>query len=227
MANDYPGTPLKRGSRGDAVKSVQDALSVRADGFFGANTESAVCAFQRAMGLVIDGIVGQRTWAKLFKPVSAQAEIGLNALNIAHLELGVVESPVGSNSGEKVNQYLSVVGLNPGNPWCMAFVYWCVYRAANQLQKPNHLMATGSCSAQYRWARKNGLLVPSPQKGDIFLCIGGETGHYHTGFVASTPQNGRFATIEGNSNSDGGANGTAVVYRPRGRRVESCHYIQL
>ena len=36
-----------------------------ADGIFGQNTKNAVIAFQRAKGLIADGIVGPKTWSKL------------------------------------------------------------------------------------------------------------------------------------------------------------------
>lgn len=56
---------LKRGSRGDEVKMLQQKLGVTADGIFGSNTERAVKDFQIKNGLVADGIVGAKTWAKL------------------------------------------------------------------------------------------------------------------------------------------------------------------
>ena len=49
---------LKKGSSGSAVKTLQQALNIIADGVFGAKTEEAVKAFQRKNGLVADGIVG-------------------------------------------------------------------------------------------------------------------------------------------------------------------------
>ncbi len=72
----YPGVLLKRGSRGDSVKMVQEKLnSIRyiqpsipkltADGVFGAQTEEAVKIFQRLYGLSPDGVVGKLTWDKL------------------------------------------------------------------------------------------------------------------------------------------------------------------
>ena len=59
---------LKRGSKGNDVKAVQTALKIEADGIFGVITEFAVKAFQRDHNLVVDGIVGDQTWASLFAP---------------------------------------------------------------------------------------------------------------------------------------------------------------
>ena len=64
---------IKRGSKGDAVKKLQEILisngyscgSYGADGDFGSATENAVKAFQKDHGLTVDGIVGEKTWAKL------------------------------------------------------------------------------------------------------------------------------------------------------------------
>jgi hypothetical protein len=55
------GAVLERGDRGPAVKSVQSALGITADGVFGPQTERAVRRFQRRQGLVVDGIVGPQT----------------------------------------------------------------------------------------------------------------------------------------------------------------------
>lgn len=61
---------VKKGSKGDSVKQLQQALikvgySIVADGDFGAKTENAVKDYQSKNGLVADGIVGQKTWNKL------------------------------------------------------------------------------------------------------------------------------------------------------------------
>ena len=68
-------TNLKKGSKGDAVKTMQTMLiacgyscgSAGADGDFGKNTEAAVKAFQSATGLTVDGIYGPVTKATLEK----------------------------------------------------------------------------------------------------------------------------------------------------------------
>jgi hypothetical protein len=56
---------VKRGDRGDAVRKIQSALGLTADGVFGPLTEGAVKRFQRRKGLVVDGIVGPQTRAAL------------------------------------------------------------------------------------------------------------------------------------------------------------------
>jgi putative chitinase len=61
---------LRRGDRGNDVIDLQNELigagyRVFADGIFGPNTDEAVRDFQEANGLVVDGIVGARTWAML------------------------------------------------------------------------------------------------------------------------------------------------------------------
>jgi len=56
---------LARGAVGDAVKEIQQALGIQADGFFGPRTEQAVKEFQAAQSLDADGIVGPRTRAKI------------------------------------------------------------------------------------------------------------------------------------------------------------------
>lgn len=55
----------KRGSTGEMVKQIQEALNLLPDGIFGITTEQAVKEFQRNKGLKADGIVGPATLAKL------------------------------------------------------------------------------------------------------------------------------------------------------------------
>lgn len=58
---------------GEDVRLIQDKLNSLGykagaeDGIYGRNTEEAVKRFQRAKGLLVDGIVGEKTWAKLMQ----------------------------------------------------------------------------------------------------------------------------------------------------------------
>ena len=73
----YPGSPLRRGSRGEAVQRVQVMLNrisrdypaipkvYPVDGVFGPATEASVKTFQQVFDLTDDGIVGSGTWYKL------------------------------------------------------------------------------------------------------------------------------------------------------------------
>lgn len=67
---------LKRGSRGEQVKILQNRLNElgysvgTVDGIFGAQTQNAVIAFQRDNGLAADGIVGPKTIEKLYANAS-------------------------------------------------------------------------------------------------------------------------------------------------------------
>ena len=63
---DYePFGVIKRGSRGEGVKLVQELLGIPADGIFGLGTEHAVIIWQTENGLYPDGIVGPKTFAKM------------------------------------------------------------------------------------------------------------------------------------------------------------------
>ena len=53
--------PLKKGSKGQAVKNVQTLLGLSADGDFGPGTEKAVKSFQSSAGLKVTGIVDANT----------------------------------------------------------------------------------------------------------------------------------------------------------------------
>jgi hypothetical protein len=65
---------LKHGSRGEDVKKLQKVLNARGlcpepiviDGVFGPTTLDAVKRFQRQAHLHVDGVVGGKTWDRLF-----------------------------------------------------------------------------------------------------------------------------------------------------------------
>lgn len=62
----YPGTPVRLGSQGDAVKLVQAVVGATVDGDFGPATERRVKEYQTKQGLLADGVVGPVTWKRMF-----------------------------------------------------------------------------------------------------------------------------------------------------------------
>lgn len=152
--------------------------------------------------------------------------LAAKSLAIALTQEGVSEKPKGSNGGPEVTQYLKAVGLGAGYPWCMAFVYWCVKKAALELEEKNPLVRTAGVMRQYRECtlRKLPNRNLNVQPGDIFI-MQFANGLGHTGFVIELK--GRVVkTIEGNTNDDGSREGYEVAIRER--PVSSIHgFIQL
>jgi len=72
MASTY----YQIGSKGDEVKKLQQTLTNAGydtkgvDGIFGANTQAAVTAYQKANNLTIDGVAGSQTLGSLYKPAA-------------------------------------------------------------------------------------------------------------------------------------------------------------
>lgn len=136
------------------------------------------------------------------------------ALFVAKTQADIKED--GNNAGPEVKRYLKLVGLKEGNPWCMAFVYWCVDQAAQKMGIANPLVMTGGVMRQWNEttcrkapARSAGAVQP----GDIFIMdFGGGTGH--TGFVVEI-KGSIVKTIEGNTNDEGSREGYEVCYRER------------
>ena len=79
ITSSYPGTPLRRGTSGPSVVTIQTELNRISqsypaipkinpvDGIFGAQTEAAVRKFQQIFDLTVDGIVGRATWYALVR----------------------------------------------------------------------------------------------------------------------------------------------------------------
>lgn len=84
---------IRRGSSGpDVVKCQEDLIKLgydlspyNADGKFGSKTEAALKAFQKASGLVADGICGPRSWEALITAVGPKET--LYTVEIKHLDL--------------------------------------------------------------------------------------------------------------------------------------------
>lgn len=63
-------TTIRLGSKGEDVKVLQNYLGLKADGIFGLNTEKKVKEWQKANGLVADGVVGTKSWAIILNKIT-------------------------------------------------------------------------------------------------------------------------------------------------------------
>ncbi len=88
---------LRIGLKGDDVGQLQAALNLKQDRYFGPLTLEAVQKFQAEHLLVVDGLVGPRTWAKIVavtnpdQPNQPLPKYSTLAEIVAHLEEGTAE----------------------------------------------------------------------------------------------------------------------------------------
>ena len=144
--------------------------------------------------------------------------LGEKAVECALRSVGVHEEG-GDNHGPAVKKYLASVGLPEGSPWCAAFVYYKVQQAASELGVHFSYPKTGLVQAVVSWAREHGHLSRTPEVGMAVAIWHKNLNRYaHIGLITKVEKGERFTTIEtveGNSNSDGSRNGTAVVQHRR------------
>ena len=133
-------------------------------------------------------------------------------LAIAAWQVGVLESPAGSNRVKYNTAYYGREVSGAAYPWCMAFVWWVFREAGFNLKK------TASCTALADAYRQAGQWVTSGYKpGDVvmFDFSGRKKKTEHTGILESIDKDGNLITIEGNTGTGNDANGGAVMRRTR------------
>ena len=119
MPKSYPGIPLRLGSGGEDVRSLQRQLNrisqnypaipkSDTDGIFDIGTEEAVREFQKIFNLQQDGIVGKATWYKvrrIYNAVMQLAELFGEPITPEEAERIFAEELSIGSSGEQV-QYV-------------------------------------------------------------------------------------------------------------------------
>lgn len=150
--------------------------------------------------------------------------LGKQVVEVAKRYLGVEEQPRGSNQGPYINEFLKHVGLPPGNPWCTAFVSYCVHKAANELGIPTDFPKTGWTPALLTYAKQKNILFTrneieagvKPLPGWIALFYYPNLHRVaHSGIVVRLLPLGIVQTIEGNTSDDGTREGYKVCRRLR------------
>lgn len=94
---------IKKGSKGAAVKQLQELLKITADGIFGVNTEAAVKNFQCEKGLAIDGIVGAKTWAAL---------LGSNSEKPNNSDIDIVDAHISTHITKKAGRDIKYIAVH-------------------------------------------------------------------------------------------------------------------
>ena len=134
-------------------------------------------------------------------------------LAIAEWQVGVIESPFGSNRVKYNTDYYGRTVSGASYPWCMAFVWWVFREAGFSLYK------TASCTAfvnRYRVYAPRQIVTSGFRPGDIvfFDFSGSRKKTEHVGIVAGVVGS-TILTIEGNTGAGNDANGGAVMKRSR------------
>lgn len=133
-------------------------------------------------------------------------------LQIAAWQIGVLESPAGSNQVKYNTWYYGSAVSGSAYPWCMTFVQWVFHQAGFNLHR------TASCTAladRYRNAKQ--WVTSGFKPGDIvmFDWSGKRSKTEHVGIVERVEPDGSLITIEGNTSTGNNSNGGAVMRRTR------------
>lgn len=215
---------LHIGSKGPAVKLLQEWLNfhgetVAIDGDFGPKTATALDLWRRDFDHDTNGPLTALDCDRLTMPMT-------NALAAADkFQDSIVDIARGY-----LEEGTREIGGNNRGPWVRLFTggldgdgyLWCGYFARHVARQAGHPWAeriSPSCDVTVANAAKDGRLRATlrPEVGDLFLRYRGDQtrDYYHVGIVTAADTKG-FATIEGNSNTDGSANGDRVVALSRG-----------
>ncbi len=157
------GTPvhaLGASTPAEAVRRLQEALHIQADGEFGPQTEAAVKSLQAHDGLAVDGVVGPQTWHAL----------GLSEHATLHPDSALIPRSTvagGSNGGASSNT------AGPGGESGEASsVVARVIAAANEIATRPYVYGGGhgsfqsygyDCSGSVSYALHGGGLLSSPE----------------------------------------------------------------
>lgn len=120
------------------------------------------------------------------------------------------------NNIQKYAQQVPGLGWNNGGPWCATFVSWCAMKAGLADYYPR----TATVSVAMDWFKQKGQWSEYPAVGA--QVIYGVNGDAHTGLVYD--YDGTYIyTIEGNTNTNGSAEGDGVYAKKRVRRDSYVH----
>ncbi|MDT0451876.1 peptidoglycan-binding protein [Streptomyces hesseae] len=144
--------------------------------------------------------------------------VALDVINTAREEVGYHE---GREDGDwnNIQKYAPAVpGLEwaQGEAWCHTFVSWCFQEAGAVDLAP----VTASCWEGVQWFQDRDRYTDYPVIGGIVYF--GAGGGSHTGIVVAYTDD-EITTVEGNTNSNGSAEGDGVYLKTRPRHSSYIH----
>lgn len=246
-----PSKTLKRGSKGRAVKQVQEWLQYHRcptaiDGKFGPATANCVKDFQTAFNLSATGKVDKATWQALVNPMSlslAPPSIGPKeaaASTVANVaKQHVAHNPIeigGANCGPWVRLYCEG-NDGPHWAWCAGFASFIMQQAYFYRNEPTPIKGSVSCDSLAAQAKAKKLFISKRKlsagsvdwqdfKGAcIFLRRRTASDWTHAGIATVSEGKGNslvFSTIEGNTNDEGHREGFEACERKRS--LSGTHY---
>ncbi|MEX0728426.1 MAG: TIGR02594 family protein [Planctomycetaceae bacterium] len=188
---------IKLNDRGPEVKRLQLLLNslvhprpnLKIDGQLGPRTHQVIMAFQKAKGLVADGLVGPKTLAALGlistpKPAPVMVAPGAPWLDIAVAEMGVHENSLPGQHNSRIVEYHQTTTLKATTdetPWCSSFVNWVMQQSGR----------TGTSNALAKSWLNWGVPVTNPTRGVVVVIkkktpgmtqATGSTTGFHVGF---------------------------------------------
>ncbi len=144
-----------------------------------------------------------------------------DVLTVAASQLGVTESPPGSNNVRYWPEVGQPIGSTNGWAWCAAFVTWVLLQVGVDLRKL--VSWPYQCQRIMLWAQANGRWkTTDPQPGDLTLYCWDGTGHASHIGIHERIVDGLWQAIEGNTsptNVGSQSNGGGVYRRIRSRTV--------
>ncbi len=133
-------------------------------------------------------------------------------LEIAGKEIGIVESPAGSNQVKYNDWFYNKVGY--AGAWCGTFVSYVYAFAGVPLGVIDFKKGFAGCQYATRNLKKWGRIVTVPEPGDVVLFDWQGDGRFdHTGIFVRDLGSGLFESIEGNTAFGNDSNGGKVMRR--------------
>lgn len=140
--------------------------------------------------------------------------VGAKALAIAATQIGVHESPTGSN------RVLYSVWYGLIGPWCAMFATWCLVRAGSKaFVRGSRYSYVPTLLEDARAGRNHLTTVKSPQHGDLAIYDWDNDGtpdhvEFFSHWLDASPHVS-FETVGGNTSGSSNSNGGAVMRRQR------------